>query len=125
MNLKHASLILALAAVASTSAFAEGGMVYSSGGSSVSSGTGVLVGQGAPSSSVTVIPSSSVAVTTVPGNRLLPGAATVQANSTTVMGGPAAGGISGSQTVTTTYWVNVPGGVQYRSDFQRWQSLKP
>jgi hypothetical protein len=123
--MKKQSLVLALAAFACASAFAEGGMVSSSSGSSVSSGTGVIVGQGAPSTSVTVLPSSSVAVSTLPGNRLLPGAAQVQASQTTVLGGPAAGGVSGSQTVVTNYWVNVPAGVEHRGDFQRWQSLKP
>jgi hypothetical protein len=119
------SLVVALAALACASAFAEGGMVSSSSGSSVSSGTGVIVGQGAPSTSVTVLPSSSVSVSTVPANRILPGAAQVQASQTTVLGGPAAGGISGSQTVVTNYWTNVPAGVERRADFQRWLSLKP
>ena len=123
--MKKQSLVLALAAVACASAFAEGGMVSSSSTTTVTSGTGIVVGQGAPSSSVTVLPSSSVAVSTVPGNRMLPGAAQVQASQTTVLGGPAAGGISGSQTVVTNYWVNVPAGVEHRADFQRWQHLKP
>jgi hypothetical protein len=90
----------------------------------VTSGTGLVVGQGAPSSSVTVLPSTSVAIGTVPGTRVLPGAAQVQSSQTTVLGGPAAGGISGSKTVVTNYWTNVPAGVEHRSDFQRWQSLK-
>ena len=123
--MKKQSLVLALAAVACASAFAEGGMVSSASGTSVSSGTGIIVGQGAPSSSVTVLPSSSVAVTTVPGNRLLPGAANVEASQTTILGGPAAGGISGSQTIVTNYWVNVPANASQRADFQRWMSLKP
>jgi hypothetical protein len=122
--MKKQSLVLALAAVACASAFAEGGMVSSSGGASVSSGTGMIVGQGAPSSSVTVLPSTSVAVDTLHGNRLLPGAAQVQSSQTTVLGGPAAGGVSGSKTVVTNYWVNVPAGADHRADFHRWQSLK-
>jgi hypothetical protein len=117
------SLVLALAAVACASAFAEGGMVSSSSGTGVSSSSGVIVGQGAPTTTVTVLPSTSVAVNTFPG-RLLPGAAQVQSSQTTVLGGPAAGGVSGSQTVVTNYWVNVPAGTEHRSDFQRWQSLK-
>jgi hypothetical protein len=124
MNRKHASLIVAVAAFASVSAFAEGGMVSSSTGTSVSSGTGVIVGQGAPSTSVTVLPSSSVAVSTY-GSRLLPGSAQVQSSQTTVLGGPAADGVSGSQTIVTNYWVNVPANAERRGDFQRWMSLKP
>jgi len=119
------SLILAVAAFASVSAFAEGSYISSSNGASVSSGTGVIVGQGAPSTSVTVFPSSDVAVSTVPSNRILPGSAQIQASQTTVLGGPAAGGVTGSQTVVTNYWVNVPAGVERRADFQRWMSLKP
>jgi hypothetical protein len=121
---RPATLILAVAAFACASAFAEGGMVSSSTGTSISSGTGVIVGQGAPTTTVTVLPSSNVAVTTY-GNRLLPGAAQVQASQTTVLGGPAAGGVSGSQTVVTNYWVNVPANAERRADFQRWLSLKP
>ena len=122
--MKKQSLVVALAALACASAFAEGGAVSSSSNTAVTSGTGVIVGQGAPSTNVTVLPSSSVAVSTVPGNRLLPGAAQIQASQTTVLGGPAAGGISGSQTVVTNYWVNVPANAERRSDFQRWQSLR-
>src|SRR5215212_1269908 len=101
--MKKQFLVVALSAVACASAFAEGGTISSSSGSSVSSGTGVIVGQGAPSTSVTVLPSSSVSVSTVPANRILPGAAQVQASQTTVLGGPAAGGVTGSQTVVTNY----------------------
>jgi hypothetical protein len=122
--MKKQSLVVALAALACASAFAEGGMVSSSSGTSVSSGTGVIVGQGAPSSSVTVLPSTSTTVATIPGNRVLPGAATVQASQTTVLGGPGPG-ISGSQTVVTNYWVNVPANAENRADFQRWMHLKP
>ena len=120
--IRKTSLVLAVAAFASVSAFAGGNAINSSSGSSVSSGTGVIVSQGAPSSSVTVLPSTSVAAT--PHTHPFPGGTQVQASQTTVMGGPAAGGISGSRTTVTRYWVNVPAGVEHRSDFQRWTHLK-
>ena len=119
--MKKQSLVLALAAVACASAFAEGGAVTSSSSTTVTSGTGVIVGQGAPSTTVIVEPATTVAV--VPGTRVLPGAAQVQASQTTIMGGPAPG-VTSSQTVVTRYWVNVPAGVEHRSDFQRWTHLK-
>jgi hypothetical protein len=115
--IRKTSLVLAVAAFASAPAFAGGDKINSSSGSSVSSGTGVIVSQGAPSSSVTVLP-STVAVT--PSTHLYPGGTQVQASQTTVMGGPAAGGISGSRTTVTRYWINVPAGVEHRADFQRW-----
>ena len=142
MNRKHAALAVAAAAVLSAPVFAQStfcdasasscttttilgaGPVMSSNGAVINSGTGLIVGEGAPSTSVTVLPSSAVAVSTVPGNRLLPGAAQLQASQTTVLGGPAAGGVSGSQTIVTNYWVNVPANAERRSDFQRWQSLR-
>lgn len=119
--IRQASLILAVAALASTTAFAEGNKISSSSGDSVSSGTGLVVGQGAPSSSVIVTPASTVAI--APGTRMLPGAAQVQASQTTVMGGPAPG-VKSTTTVTTNYWVNVPAGVERRGDFQRWTHLR-
>ena len=119
--MKKQSLVLALAAVACASALAEGGAVTSSSSTTVTSGTGVIVGQGAPSTTVIVDPAATVAV--LPGSRVLPGAAQVQASQTTVMGGPAPG-VTSSQTVVTRYWVNVPAGVEHRSDFQRWTHLK-
>jgi hypothetical protein len=60
----------------------------------------------------------------MPSTHLLPGGANVQASSTTVLGGPAGPGVSGTQTVVTRYWVNVPANVERRADFQRWKSLK-
>jgi hypothetical protein len=120
--IRKTSLVLALAAFASASAFAGGDKINSSSGSSVTSGTGVTVTQGAPSSSVTVLPSTSMSA--LPSTQLFPGGTQVQASQTTVMGGPAAGGISGSQTIVTRYWVNVPAGVEHRADFQRWTSLR-
>lgn len=91
------------------------GPVMSSSGTVVTSGTGLVVTPGAPSSTVVV----------APGSRVLPGASNVQASQTTILGGPAAGGIASSQTIVTRYWVNVPAGVEGRSDFQRWMNLKP
>jgi hypothetical protein len=122
MNLKHAALAsFALAAVAAAPAFAQTS-VQSSTGLTVSSGTGVPVTPAAAgaSTSVTVMPSTAVAVEST---HLLPGGAMVPANSTAVLGGPA-GNVSGSQTVTTSYWVNVPPDAARRGDFQRWQALK-
>jgi hypothetical protein len=112
--IRKTSLVLALAAFASASAFAGGDKISSTSGSSVSSGTGVIVTQGASSSSM---PSTL-------HSHPYPGGTQVQASQTTVMGGPAAGGIASSQTVVTRYWVNVPAGVERRADFQRWSQLR-
>ena len=122
MNLKHAALAsFAVAALAAAPAFAQT-TVQSSAGIGVSSGTGVPVtpASAGASASVTVMPSTAVAVESA---HLLPGGAMVPANSTAVLGGPA-GNVSGSQTVTTSYWVNVPADAPRRGDFQRWQALK-
>jgi hypothetical protein len=52
---------------------------------------------------------------------LLPGGSMVQHSSkTTTMGA----GPGSTQTVTTTYWANVPAGVEGRRDFKRWMALK-
>jgi hypothetical protein len=67
------------------------------------------------------MPSTSVAVSTT---HLLPGGVNVPVNSTTVLGGPA-GDASGSKTVVTTYWTNVPADAASRWDFRRWEALKP
>lgn len=111
------------------------GPVMSSNGALVSSGTGVVVTPGAPATiavapapAIAVAPATTVAVApvlTVPGTRVLPGAAQVQASQTTVLGGPAAPGVTSSRTIVTSYWVNVPAGVEHRADFQRWLALKP
>jgi hypothetical protein len=37
----------------------------------------------------------------------------------------AAPAVNGSQTIVTSYWVNVPANVTSRADFQRWLQLKP
>ncbi|HET8746761.1 MAG TPA: hypothetical protein VFM98_14230 [Ramlibacter sp.] len=112
------------------------GPVMSSNGTLVNSGTGMVVTPGAPATiavapapAVAVVPASTVAVAApaviaVPGTRILPGAAQVQASQTTVLGGPAAPGVTSSRTVVTRYWLNVPAGVEHRADFQRWLSLK-
>lgn len=73
------------------------------------------------SASVTTTPSTAMAVETAP--HLLPGGVMSPMNSTTVLGGPAAN-TSGSKTVVTNYWVNVPAHVERRGDFQRWTHLK-
>ena len=144
MNRKHA-LAVAAAALLAVPAFAQsssctldnnlqmtcpsttilgaGPAVTSSSGTVVQSGTGLVVTPGAPSSSVVLAPAGSVVL--APSSHLLPGAAQVQSHQTTVLGGPAAGGITSSKTVVTNYWVNVPAGVEHRADFQRWMRLKP
>jgi hypothetical protein len=92
--------------------------VSSGTGIGVTSGTGIAV---QPSNaSVTVIPSTAVAV---PSANLMPGGVMAPAGSTTVLGGPSAD-VSGSQTVTTRYWVNVPAGADRNHSFQRWQHLR-
>lgn len=91
------------------------------GSSSSASTTTTTTTPGGASASVTVTPSTSVAVETAP--HLLPGGVMAPMASTTVLGGPAAN-VSGSQTVVTRYWVNVPAHVERRADFQRWQHLK-
>jgi hypothetical protein len=117
MKVQRAGLALvAVAAILSLPALADSA-VSSSTGVAVSSGTGLPVGS---SASVTVIPSTASAI---PSAHLMPGGAMVQRSSTTVLGGPA-GDVSGSKTVVTDYWVNVPAGAERRDDFQRWQSLK-
>lgn len=116
-------IAIAAAALLAASAFAQAptpATVSSGTGATVSSSTGIPVTPGAPSASVTVIPSTAVAV---PSAHLLPGGAMVERSSTTVLGGPA-GDASGSKTQVTTYWVNVPPNAQNRYDFQSWQSLK-
>jgi hypothetical protein len=110
---------VALAAAVSAPAFAQSS-VSSSSGVTVNSGTGVIVTPGVPSASVTVIPSTRDAIPTHP---LLPGGAMVQHSSTTVLGGPS-GDVSGSKSVITNYWANVPGDAQQRGDFHRWQQLR-
>jgi hypothetical protein len=110
------------ASSAQSTAPSSGG-VTSSSGQGVTSGTGMAVTPGAASTSVAVTPSTASAVPAMPAGRMLPGAATVQASSTTVLGGPAGPGVSGTQTVVTRYWVNVPANVTGRRDFQRWMAL--
>jgi hypothetical protein len=83
---------------------------------SITSGRGVSTNQ----SSVAVIPSTQ---SVVPSANLLPGGVMAPAGSTTVLGGPS-GDVSGTQTVTTRYWVNVPANAERNGDFQRWQQLR-
>jgi hypothetical protein len=96
------------------------GAVSSGTGNTVSTGTGGIVAPASANASVAVMPSTAVAI---PSAHLMPGGTMVQRDSTTVLGGPA-GDVSGTKTVVTHYWVNVPAGVQNRGDFQNWQRLK-
>lgn len=114
MNLKHASLAAALAAALCVPAFAQTS-------ATVSGSTTTTVTTPPATATVTVKPSTSVAVES---SHLMPGGVMMPSTSTTVLGGPS-GNISGSQTVTTHYWVNVPPNAAQRADFQRWQQLKP
>lgn len=97
------------------------GVVSSGTGSAVSSGTGLAVTPSMSGAAVAVTPSSALPH---PNAHLLPGGTMVQANSTTTMGGPSGPGVSGTRTVVTHYWVNVPANVEGRSDFRRWMNLR-
>ena len=110
MNRKHLSVAVAVAAIFSASAFAQGAGVTSGTGVAVTSGTGIAVAPSAP------------LVAPAPAPRVYYGAAVVPYRTTTVMGGPAEGVTT--RTVITRSWVNVPADVAAREDFQRWQSLK-
>lgn len=96
-----------------TTTTAPAGAVTSSTGAGVSSGTGGVVAPASANTSVATVPMRSP--------HLLPGGSMVQhsSNTTTMGSGPGS-----TQTVTTTYWANVPSGVERRHDFQRWMSLK-
>lgn len=119
MNHKHVALaIAAAAAVLAAPSFAQTSM-QSGTAATVSSGTAATVSTPGTDASVTVMPHTASAV---PSARLMPGGAMVPYSSTTTLGGPA-GNVSGSKTVTTRYWVNVPPDAQQRLDFQRWQRL--
>jgi cobalamin synthase len=110
---------VAAAAMLAASAFAQSS-VTSSSGASVNSSAGVTVTPGVPTASVTVTPSTSVAVASHP---LLPGGAMVQSSSTTILGGPS-GDVAGTKTEVNTYWANVPADAQRDGNFQRWQRLR-
>jgi hypothetical protein len=117
MKVQRAGLaVVAVAAFLSLPVLAEG--VSTGTGGMVNSGTGLAVQPA--TASVTVMPSTASAI---PSARLMPGGAMVQRNSTTVLGGPA-GDVSGSQSIVTDYWVNVPPSAEHRTDFRRWQSLR-
>jgi hypothetical protein len=113
MNLKHASLAAAMAAALCAPAFAQT--------AAVSGSTTTIVTTPPATATVTVKPSTSVAVES---SHLMPGGVMLPSSSTSVLGGPS-GNISGSHSVTTNYWVNVPPNAAQRADFQRWQQLKP
>lgn len=76
--------------------------VHSASGVPVTSGTGIQVTPG-------------VAVTT---HQSLPGATLQPAGTTTVTSAP------NTTTTVTSYWANVPAGVQNDGNFQRWQALR-
>ena len=94
----------ALAALAASPAMAQNAVVTAT-GTTVMSGTGVIVS-----------PSGAPAVVT--STRMLPGGVTVAT-------GPAQVSADGN-TLTTrqTYWVNVPAGAVHDDEFKRWQALK-
>jgi hypothetical protein len=114
MNLKHASLAAGLAAALCAPAFAQTS-------ATASGSTTTVVTMPPATATVTVKPSTSVAVES---SHLMPGGVMLPSTSTSVLGGPS-GNISGSHSVTTSYWVNVPPNAAQRADFQRWQQLKP
>jgi hypothetical protein len=119
MNHKHAALALAAAAAfLAAPSFAQT-TVQSGTAATVNSGSSASVTTPGTDASVTVMPHTSSAV---PSARLMPGGAMVPYSSTTTLGGPGAN-MSGSKTVTTRYWVNVPPDAQQRLDFRRWQRL--
>jgi hypothetical protein len=147
MNRKHLGVAVAIAAIFSVPAFAQGASGASSAGSTagtpapastsanvntntgsqapsgtmggVSSGTGLPVTSG---TGLAVAPSAAL-VAPAPAPRLLYGGAVVPYATTTEMGGPAPG-ITSTTTVVTRSWVNVPEDVAARNDFHRWQSLR-
>lgn len=115
----HAALIAA-AVLAAPAAFAQTA-VQSSTGMTVSSGTGIVVTPGVPSSMVMPAVATSVAapgtvVTTLPA-ATINGAVVAQAGTQQIVTGP-------SQTIVTRYWLNVPPGVENDPEFQRWQRLR-
>jgi hypothetical protein len=142
MNSKHLSVAVAVAAIFSVSAFAQG-----AGGSAGTAGTpapasnstnvdtntgsqapaavtgGVSSGTGLPVMSGTGVAVAPASGPVSPAPRIIPGSGVVPYSTTTVMGGPAPG-ISSSTTVVTHSWVNVPPDAASRGDFNRWQSLK-
>jgi hypothetical protein len=85
--------------------------------------TDASVGSGGVVAPASASTSSNTTVSTVPmkSPHLMPGGSMVQhsSNTTTMGSGPGS-----TQTVTTTYWANVPSGVDRRKDFQRWMALK-
>lgn len=113
------TVFVAAAALLAASAFAQA-TVTNSTGASVNAASGVVVTPGVPSATVTVTPSTTVAV---PSHALLPGGAMVQHSSTTILGGPS-GDAAGTKTEIHTYWANVPADAQADLSFRRWQQLK-
>jgi hypothetical protein len=118
MKTKHAAWALA-ALVLAAPAFAQVA-VQSSTGTTVSSGTGLVVTPGVPSATVVapgttvVAPVPTVAVVSTPW---MSGAVVAQAGTSESVNG-------NSKTLVTRYWVNVPPNVTADADFQRWQRLR-
>lgn len=117
MKPMHALAVVALAALAAP-VFAQ---VSSGTGLAVTSGTGPTVHSATAPDAAVVAPSSAVMIEAQP--HLLPGGVMAPVANTVVMGGPPAAA-SGSRTIITRYWVNVPANVEQRADFQRWKELR-
>jgi hypothetical protein len=107
--IRAAAAVAAMAAVLAAPAFAQTASttttttVHSATGIPVTSGTGVIVTPGVPTSP----------------QPLVAGAVMSPGSTTQVLGaGP------NTRTTITTYWVNVPPNVESDSSFQRWQSLR-
>lgn len=105
MKSKHAGWAVALAAVLAAPAFAQTAVVAAT-GPVVTSGTGVAVTPGVPST-----------VPVVVGASIVPGSVVAEIASNTSVNG-------NTKTTVTNYWVNVPPHARQRADFQRWQMLK-
>ena len=116
--MKKMIALAGLAAILAAPAFAQT-TVQSAGGTTVTSGTGVVVTPGAPAASTVVVTPGAPAV--VPNAHLLPGGVVASiGSSTSVAGGPGAT----TTTTVTRYWVNVPRGAENDPTFLRWQHLK-
>jgi hypothetical protein len=85
------------------------------------SSTDASVGSGGVAAPAPDATNTTVSTVPMKSPHLMPGGSMVQhsSNTTTMGSGPGS-----TQTVTTTYWANVPSGVERRKDFQRWMALK-
>ena len=105
MKSKHAGWAVALAAILAAPAFAQTAVVSAT-GPVVTSGTGITVTPGAPSTMPVIVGASTV-----------PGSVVAEIASNTTVNG-------NTKTTVTNYWVNVPPHAEQREDFRRWQMLK-